>query len=261
MAALCKACSMQDLTALTRDRTHAPLQWKNGVLTTGRPGKPQILTVLQIERAQRGQWLAEGQLHKLDQDKARIYFQASQIQAHVTYLPKKAMWDQRKRHLCGRVGGQAEGKHEVTVSRSRWDSVTGQPGLVVQNKVPSEWPFEKAANFWSRSNSPLRTGWALFQEYWCQSLGFVTCFEITGTIPSLQSGLSPSLIWDTSIEAWEGGALSFHLAMFQPFLFYLANVLNLYRMLATITLLHFNKLWLLVNGSWVEQRSVYFILF
>ena len=63
-----------------------PLQWKNGVLTTGRPRKPQIITVLQIERAQRGQWLAEGQLHKLDQDKARIYFQASLFQAHVTYL-------------------------------------------------------------------------------------------------------------------------------------------------------------------------------
>lgn len=31
----------QDLSFLTRDWTHAPLQWKHGVLTPGPPGKSQ----------------------------------------------------------------------------------------------------------------------------------------------------------------------------------------------------------------------------
>lgn len=35
--------------------------------------------------AQRGQWLAEEQLVKQGQSKARTYYQASQVQAHVTY--------------------------------------------------------------------------------------------------------------------------------------------------------------------------------
>ena len=31
--------SLQDLSSLTRNQTHAPLQWKHRVLTTGLPGK------------------------------------------------------------------------------------------------------------------------------------------------------------------------------------------------------------------------------
>ena len=30
---------MEDFSSLTRTRTHAPLQWKHGVLTIGPPGK------------------------------------------------------------------------------------------------------------------------------------------------------------------------------------------------------------------------------
>lgn len=66
-----------------------------------------------------------------------------------------------------------------------------------RTNVRSEWLFEKVANFWTRSNSPLRSACSFFQEHCCQSLDFVTCFEITGTIPSLQSGLFPSLWFGT----------------------------------------------------------------
>ena len=38
--------SMSDLSSLTRDQTHCPLQWKCGVLTTGPPGKSEILNNL-----------------------------------------------------------------------------------------------------------------------------------------------------------------------------------------------------------------------
>ena len=33
---------MQDLSSLTRDQTRAPRQWKQGVLTTGPPGKSLV---------------------------------------------------------------------------------------------------------------------------------------------------------------------------------------------------------------------------
>ena len=36
---LAMPCCMRDLSSLTRDRTHAPLCWGHGVLTTGSPGK------------------------------------------------------------------------------------------------------------------------------------------------------------------------------------------------------------------------------
>lgn len=53
--------------------------------------------------AQRGQWLAEKQLVKQGQGKARTYFQASHVQAHVTY--------RRKLHdNNGRTIGQEGGK-------------------------------------------------------------------------------------------------------------------------------------------------------
>ena len=139
-----------------------PLQWKSGVLTTARPGKPPIISVLQTERELRCQGLAEGQLHKQDQDKARSTFR----------LPKsRPMWPIYQGRLCETKGKGIcvlgwEGKQRGNM---RWLSqgvgkiqTRDKQGLWCRHKVPSEWPFEKAANFWSRSNSPLRTVWSYF---------------------------------------------------------------------------------------------------
>ena len=41
-------CCRQDLSSLTRDQTHAPLHWEPGVLTTGSPGKPLIISFSQL---------------------------------------------------------------------------------------------------------------------------------------------------------------------------------------------------------------------
>ena len=57
----------------------------------------------------------------------------------------------------------------------------------------------------------------------------------------------------------EGESIVFlSLAIFQPFLFRLANVLNVYHVLGNFTLRNFNKSWLLVNGNCVERREVLF---
>ena len=41
-------CDMQDLSSLTRDQTHAPLQQKHRILTTGPPGNFQELIIINI---------------------------------------------------------------------------------------------------------------------------------------------------------------------------------------------------------------------
>ena len=232
-----------------------PLQQKNGVLTTGRPGKPQIITVLQTERAQRGQWLAEGQVHKLDHYKARIYLQASQV----TYLPKRAMWEQRKRHLCGRVGGQ----RGETPGGCLREQVRFGHGII---RACSE---EQGA-FWTT----ISEGSQFPVQKWLSS---ENCVDFISGILMAKPGfccllwkhweypkfavwfLSITLTWDTSTEAWEGGALSFSFNHVPTIFVLLSKLLSLYRVLATVALLHFSKSWLLVNGSCVEQRSVCFI--
>ena len=46
---LAMLCGMQDLSSLTKDRTHASCKWKHGILTTRPPGKSHFLTFLKIK--------------------------------------------------------------------------------------------------------------------------------------------------------------------------------------------------------------------
>lgn len=108
--------------------------------------------------ARRGQWLAEEQLEKQGQSKARTYFQASHVQAPCD-LQKEAAGQQGKKHLGNRVGGHPEGKGQVTASRStsRSDSVLESSGenwkyLLVRDKCDFWMTIQKCRQFlWTGS--------------------------------------------------------------------------------------------------------------
>lgn len=113
-----------------------------------------------------------------------------------------------KSHVCSSVGGNAEGKGEVTAPRSTSDSVLETTSACWgRTNMPSEWPFEKVVNSWTRSSSPLR---ALDSGRQMPKPGFYYLLWNPWEYPKFAVWfifITP--VWDTSMEAWKGRVLSF----------------------------------------------------
>lgn len=105
-------------------------------------------------------------------------------------------------------GRQCRGKRRGDCPRSTSDSVLETTSACWgRTNMPSEWPFEKVVNFWTRSSSPLR---ALDSGRQMPKPGFYYLLWNPWEYPKFAVWfifITP--VWDTSMDAWKGRVLSF----------------------------------------------------